>query len=129
VVSRGNDPVEAPARDERHAASAALEQARTQLETVMRERIAREAEVTSLRGERDRLALALRGHEQDLAEAAARLTSLEEFEAARTAYGDAARLLLAESAGAVEQAGSVATIEVAPATRAVRPAWATRCDA
>ena len=105
----------ARALDERQAASAALEQAGAQLETIMRERVAREAEVTSLRGERDRLALTLRGHEQDLAEAAARLTSLEEFEAARTAYGDAARLVLAESAGAVEQAGSVADyLEVAP---------------
>jgi chromosome segregation protein len=105
----------ARAQDERQAASAALDRARAQLDAVMRDRGAREAEVASLRGERDRLALTLREHEQDLAEAAARLTSLEEFEAARTAYGDAARLVLSESAGAVQQAGSVADyLEVAP---------------
>jgi chromosome segregation protein len=105
----------ARARDERQAAAAALDQARAQLDTVMRDRAARDAEVTALRSERDRLALTLREHEQDLAEAAARLTSLEEFEAARTAYGDAARMVLAESAGAVQQAGSVADyLEVQP---------------
>jgi len=105
----------ARAQDERHAASAALGQARAQLDTIMRDRTVREAEVSSLRGERDRLALTLRGHEQDLAEAAARLKSLEEFEAARTAYGDAARLVLADSHGAVRQAGSVADyLDVAP---------------
>ncbi len=105
----------ARAQGERQAASAALGAARAQLESVMRDRAAREAEVSALRGERDRMALTLRAHEQDLAEAAARLTSLEEFEAARTAYGDAARLVLSESTGAVQQAGSVADyLEVAP---------------
>ena len=105
----------ARAQDERDAAATALDQARAQLDTVMRERMAREAEVASLRGERDRLAQTLRGHEQDLAEASARLKSLEEFEASRTAYGDAARIVLADSAGALQQAGSVADyLEVAP---------------
>jgi chromosome segregation protein len=105
----------ARARDERQAAAAALDQARQQLDAVMRERAARDAEVTALRAERDRMALTLREHEQELAEAAARLKSLEEFETARTAYGDAARLVLADSAGAVRQAGSVADyLEVQP---------------
>jgi chromosome segregation protein len=103
------------ARDERQAAAAALEHTRAQLDAVMRDRAAREAEVTTLRGERERQALTLREHEQELAEAAARLKSLEEFEAARTAYGDAARLVLSDSAGAVQQAGSVADyLEVTP---------------
>ena len=103
------------AQDERQAAAASLDRARAQLDAIMRDRIAREADVATLRGERDRVSLTLRGHEQDLADAAARLTSLEEFEAARTAYGDAARLVLSESAGAVQQAGSVADyLEVAP---------------
>jgi len=105
----------ARAHEERRAAAAALDQARAQLDIVMRDRAAREAEVSSLRSERDRLALTLREHEQELADAAARLRSLEEFEAARAAYGDAARIVLAESAGAVQQAGSVADyLEVAP---------------
>jgi chromosome segregation protein len=105
----------ARAREEREAAASALDQARVRLDLVLRDRAAREAEVSSLRGERDGLSLTLREREQELAEVAARLTSLEEFEAARTAYGDAARLVLAESAGAVQQSGSVADyLEVAP---------------
>jgi len=105
----------ARAQRERLAAATALGNGRVQLESIIRERMAREAEAVGLRGERDALALTLREHERDLAEAAARLKSLEEFEAARTAYGDAARLLLAESSGAIEQAGSVADyLDVAP---------------
>jgi chromosome segregation protein len=105
----------ARARNERQDASAALDHARAQLASIMRDRAAREAEVAGLRQERDRLSLTLREHEQDLADALARLKSLEEFEAARTAYGDAARLLLAESAGAIEHAGSVADyLDVVP---------------
>jgi len=105
----------ARSQSERLAAATALGNGRVQLESIIRERMAREAEVVGLRSERDALALTLREHEQDLAEAAARLKSLEEFEAARTAYGDAARLLLAESSGVVEQAGSVADyLDVAP---------------
>jgi chromosome segregation protein len=105
----------ARAQRERLAAATALGNGRAQLESIIRERMAREAEAVGLRGDRDALALTLREHERDLAEAAARLKSLEEFEAARTAYGDAARLLLAESSGAIEQAGSVADyLDVAP---------------
>jgi chromosome segregation protein len=105
----------ARAQSERLAAATALAKGRAQLESIIRERMAREAEAVGLRGERDTLALTLREHERDLAEAAARLKSLEEFEAARTAYGDGARLLLAESSGAIEQAGSVADyLDVAP---------------
>ena len=105
----------ARAQDERQAASAALGQARAQLESIMRDRAARETESGALRGERDRLALTLREREQGLAEAAARLKSLEEFETARTAYGDAARLVLSDSTGAVQQAGAVADcLEVTP---------------
>src|SRR5512137_1511748 len=66
----------ARARDERQTASAALDRARAQLEAVMRDRAARDAEVTSLRGDRERLTAMLREREQELAEAAARLKSL-----------------------------------------------------
>ena len=97
------------------AAAAALESARGHLTAVTFERTLREAEVVSLRTERDRLSQTLREHEQDLAEASARLRSLEEFETARAAYGEGARLVLAESAGAVQQMGSVADyLEVTP---------------
>ena len=103
------------ARSERQSAATALGTTRDQLESIVCDRTVREAEVAGLRRERDALALTLREHEQDLAEAAARLKSLEEFEAARTAYGDGARLLLAESSGVVQQSGSVADcLDVAP---------------
>jgi chromosome segregation protein len=103
------------AQAERQSASSALDSARAQLDAVMRERSGREGEVAGLRGERERVAATLRGHEQDLADAVARLKSLEEFDAARTAYGDGARLLLAESAGVIDHAGSVADhLDVSP---------------
>lgn len=103
------------AQADREAATAALESARAQLAAVAAERTQREAEVVSLRAERDRLSQTLREHEQELAEAAARLKSLEEFEAARTAYGEGARLVLAEETGAIQQMGSVADyLDVTP---------------
>ncbi len=50
----------------------------------------------------------LRTREHDLAALLARLTSLEEFDAARAQYGDGARTILAESPDDVGQMGSVA---------------------
>ena len=103
------------ARADREAATAALEAARSLLASVAGDRTRREADVVSLRAERERLSQTLRAHEQDLAEASARLRSLEEFESARKAYGEGARLVLAESAGVVQQMGSVADyLEVTP---------------
>ena len=103
------------ARTDRQAATSSLAAARTQLAAMAGQRTVRDAEIASLRVERDRLSQTLREHEQDLAEAAARLRSLEEFDAARTAYGEAARLVLAESSGVVQQFGSVADyLDVTP---------------
>jgi chromosome segregation protein len=103
------------ARADREAATAALEAARGLLASVAGDRTRCEADVVLLRAERERLSQTLRVHEQDLAEASARLRSLEEFESARKAYGEGARLVLAESAGVVQQMGSVADyLEVTP---------------
>jgi len=109
------DVEDGKARRERQEASDALAHAKRQLEAVTSARAAREAETAALRAERDLTATSLRGREQDLADASARLRSLEEFESARTAYGDGARLLLAESAGVVSHSGSVADhLDVTP---------------
>ncbi|MCX6552800.1 MAG: AAA family ATPase, partial [Acidobacteria bacterium] len=103
------------ARADREAAASALASARGQFDSIVTARTAREAEVVVLRGERERLHQSLRAHEQELADESARLRSLEEFEAARTAYGDAARLVLAESSGVVQHFGPVADfLEVTP---------------
>src|SRR5262249_59576499 len=50
----------------------------------------------------------IRTREHELAGVKARLESLEELDAARAEYGDAARLILAESGDAVRHLGSVA---------------------
>ena len=50
----------------------------------------------------------MRAREQELAGLEARLKSLEELEAARAGYGDAARAVLAQANGKVEQQGAVA---------------------
>ena len=50
----------------------------------------------------------MRAREQELAGLEARLTSLEELEAARAAYGDAARAVLAQANGKVNQQGAIA---------------------
>ena len=89
-------------------AGAALASARSSLDEAMRARSTREADLTGLRTERERAGQVLRESEQELAGLAARLDSLERFQSARTAYGDAARLVLAESAGEIRHLGSVA---------------------
>jgi chromosome segregation protein len=96
------------ARADRESASGSLATARTKLSEVTGARSAREAELTGLKAERERAGVVLREAEQELAGLAARLDSLERFEAARTAYGDAARLVLAESGGEIRHMGSVA---------------------
>ena len=50
----------------------------------------------------------MRAREQELAGLEARLTSLEELEAARAGYGDAPRAVLAQANGKVDQQGAVA---------------------
>jgi len=105
----------ARARGDHDAAAASLADAGRRLEERARERAAREAELAGLRAEREHAGQLLREGEQELAGLAARLDSLERFESARTAYGDAARLVLAENAGAIAHFGSVADhLEVRP---------------
>ena len=69
---------------------------------------ARESELASARIEHEWRARSVRGREQELAGVEARLKSLEELEAARAGYGDAARAVLAQANGKVAQQGAVA---------------------
>jgi chromosome segregation protein len=86
----------------------ALRRAQEALETTRMARRARESELASARIEHEWRAREVRAREHELAGMSARLKSLEELDAARAAYGDAARLVLAESNGRIRHSGSVA---------------------
>jgi chromosome segregation protein len=93
---------------EHEEASRALSAARTALEQVRAERMTAEADLLRERADRDRLSQQLGARERDLAAKEARLLSLEELEASRATYGDAARFLLGEGGAALKRHGAVA---------------------
>ena len=93
---------------ERAAAADALRRAQQAIEETRIARTARESELASARIEHEWRARMVRSREQELAGLEARLKSLEELEAARAGYGDAARTLLAQANGKVAQKGAVA---------------------
>ena len=93
---------------DREAADTGLQRARDALTSLHVERSARETELAAARAAREARARELAAGEQQVAALAARLGSLEELDAARAGYDDAARLVLAESNGDVRQLGSVA---------------------
>jgi chromosome segregation protein len=100
---------------DRSAAADALRRAQQAIEETRIARTARESELASSRIEHDWRTRTVRSGEQELAGLEARLKSLEELEAARAGYGDAARTLLAQANGKVEQKGAVADyLEVEP---------------
>jgi chromosome segregation ATPase len=78
------------------------------LESTRAARTALESELASARASQATLSAALRSREHDLAGLTARLASLEELEAARADFSDAARVVLAEANGHVQQHGAVA---------------------
>ena len=100
------------------AGERALAAERATRETLERVRVAcadRDAELGSLRVEREAHARDLREREHELAGYTGRLTSLRDLEATRAGYSDAARLLLSESGSGVRHLGSVADhLEVEP---------------
>jgi chromosome segregation protein len=101
--------VEAERADaDRVTATDALTRAGSATEALRVDRAARESELAGARSDREARAHELRAREHDLAALIARLTSLEEFDAARAQYGDGARAILAESPEAVAQVGAVA---------------------
>jgi chromosome segregation protein len=92
----------------RRTAAEALQAARTAVERVTAVRSAREAALAAARLVHDERLRELRDREQDLAAARARLGSLEELDAAREGYGDAARAILHDGAAPIDHLGSVA---------------------
>jgi chromosome segregation protein len=86
----------ARAAADRGVAEATLASTRAALDAAVAARAAAETAVAARRADRDRLAQALAGRERDLAGRAARLRSLEQIEANRATFGDAARFLLAD---------------------------------
>jgi chromosome segregation protein len=93
---------------DRAAAADALRRAQQAIEETRIARTARESELASARIEHEWRARLVRSGEHELAGLEARLKSLEELDAARAGYGDAARTLLAQANGKVEQRGAVA---------------------
>jgi len=85
-----------------------LRRAQEALEAARVARAAREAELASARIEHAWREQSLRAREKELAALSARLRSLEELDAARAGYSDAARLVLAQANGRVGQQGAVA---------------------
>ncbi|MBI1874625.1 MAG: chromosome segregation protein SMC [Acidobacteria bacterium] len=101
------DAVRAEAAEGLQAACAALA-------GLQSSRAARETELATARIEHEWRARETRSREHELAALEARLASLEELAAARAGYGDAARMVLAESNGSVRQRGSVADYLAVP---------------
>ncbi len=96
------------AAGERDAASRELAATHAALVAAVGRRAAAERDVADRRAAREQVTSELGAAERDLAAKAARLSALEEIEASRAAFGDAARLLLAESGGRVRHHGAVA---------------------
>ena len=93
---------------ERAAAADGLGRAHQALESTRIARSARESELASARIEHEWRARSVRAQEQEIARLEARLTSLEELQAARAGFGDAPRAVLAQANGKVNQQGAIA---------------------
>ena len=100
---------------DRGAAVEGLRRAHEAIEASRIARSARESELASARIEHEWRARSVRSREHELAGLEARLKSLEELDAARAGYGDAARTVLVQANGAVNQQGAIADyLEVRP---------------
>ncbi|PYR38890.1 MAG: hypothetical protein DMF93_15255, partial [Acidobacteria bacterium] len=93
---------------DRAAAADGLRRAHDAIETTRRARAARESELASARIEHEWRARSVRAREHELAGLEARLTSLEQLDAARAGYSDAARTVLVQANGKVDQRGAIA---------------------
>jgi chromosome segregation protein len=99
----------------RDAAGEALTQAHDALEATRLQLAARETELTGARREHEWRAREVRAREQELAALRARLRSLEELDAHRAGFSDAARMVLVRANGHVGQQGALADfLEVEP---------------
>ena len=115
-VEAGDLRVERQTVSEARARTLAAERAtREALDQVRAACADRDAELESLRLEREAHAADLREREHRLAGLTGRLTSLRDLEATRVGYSDAARLLLSETESGIRHLGSVADhLEVEP---------------
>jgi chromosome segregation protein len=93
---------------DRASAADGLRRFHDALEATKVARAARESELASARIEHEWRARSVRSREHEIAGLVARLKSLEELEAGRVEYGDAARTVLAQANGKVNQRGAVA---------------------
>jgi chromosome segregation protein len=93
---------------DRAAAADGLRRAQEAIEATRIARMARESELASARIEHQWRTQSVRAREHQLASLSARLRSLEELQAARAEYGDAARTVLAQANGRINQRGAVA---------------------
>src|SRR5262249_7664178 len=93
---------------DRAAAGEALRRAHDAIEATRIARTARESELASARIEHEWRARSVRAREHELAGLEARLKSLEELDASRAGYSDAARAVLVQANGQVNQQGAIA---------------------
>jgi chromosome segregation protein len=93
---------------DRRAAEQQVGAVQSELAAIRQRRADLDLRLTSTRAAHAALAQQLREREHDLAGLSGRLRSLEELEAARAGFTEAARVLLAEANGRVEQRGAVA---------------------
>jgi chromosome segregation protein len=94
----------------RTAATNALTHAHETLDATKISRAARESELAGARTEHEWRARDVRSREHELASLGARLRSLEELDAHRAGFSDAARMVLVQANGRVGQMGAVADI-------------------
>jgi chromosome segregation protein len=93
---------------ERGAAADGLRRAHESIESTRIAKAAKESELASARIEHDWRSRSVRTREHELAGLDARLMSLEELDAERAGYGDAARTVLVQANGKVSQQGAIA---------------------
>jgi chromosome segregation protein len=103
------------ARLERHSSAEQLRRAQDSLEAARLDRVARELALANARTEQEQRARDVRAREQELAGLSGRLRSLEELDAHRAGFADAARMVLVNANGSVGQMGALADfLEVEP---------------
>ncbi len=108
VEARDLELAVARARASRDSAIGELAAARTSLETIERTRLTIDADLTEKRSKREQLRHGHAALQRELAGVSGRLKSLEELEAQRATFGDAAKALLAGAPDHVGQHGAVA---------------------
>jgi chromosome segregation protein len=94
-------------RRERQSAAEQLRRGQDALDAARVARAARESELASARIEHEWRARDVRAREQELAGLSARLRSLEELDAHRAGFADAARMVLVNANGKVGQMGAL----------------------